>query len=132
MISLWAKQHWLKQLIDSCLLAGIAVADLPTLSAKVKQQLLTALHQRATPLPKGLPAQLTTPLTATCWASNSWQDMPGGGGSADAHCYNKPKGQAAAAAAAAQVFDLLVADGTVHEGRCHSSSRSHASCSVNL
>ncbi|WIA40444.1 hypothetical protein OEZ86_013801 [Tetradesmus obliquus] len=97
--------------------AGIAVADLPTMPAKAKQQLLTALHQRATPLPKGLQQQLPVPLTATCWASTAWQDLPGGAGTADAyvHGHGKQRGQAAAAATAAQAFDLLVADGTVHE-----------------
>jgi hypothetical protein len=90
---------------------------------KAKQQLITALQQRATPLPKGLPQQLAIPLTATCWASAAWQDLPGGGGTADSHAYGKPKGQAAAAAAAAQAFDLLVADGTVHEGKCMMTSR---------
>jgi hypothetical protein len=85
--------------------------------AKAKQQLLTALHQRATQLPKGLPQQLPIPLTATCWASSAWQDLPGGaGGAADAHAYNKPRGQAAAAATAVQAFDLLIADSTLHEG----------------
>lgn len=86
--------------------------------AKAKQQLLTALHQRATPLPKGLQQQLPVPLTATCWASTAWQDLPGGAGTADVyvHGHGKQRGQAAAAATAAQAFDLLVADGTVHEG----------------
>ncbi|KAF8055914.1 hypothetical protein HT031_006553 [Scenedesmus sp. PABB004] len=93
--------------------AGVAVADLPTMPTKARQQLLTAAAQRATPLPRGLaPGALPLPLTATVWACTGWDEVCPGGAAGGA----KGGGRAAAVALQAfQAFDLCLGDGTAHE-----------------
>lgn len=103
-----------------CLPAGIAAADLALMSNKVRTQLLQALQQRQTPTPKDMPAGLLLPpLTATCWAAASWQEVCPGLTGHDGGARTAGRRGAAAAAGDKNYngFDLCIGDGTVHEGR---------------
>eukprot|EP00879_Flechtneria_rotunda_P026425 GHRR01028174.1.p1 GENE.GHRR01028174.1~~GHRR01028174.1.p1 ORF type:complete len:459 (+),score=198.48 GHRR01028174.1:77-1378(+) len=93
---------------------GVAVAELPALPNKVRQQLLEALQQRATPQPTPgslLAGGQVLPLTATCWGAAAYDDVcPSGLG---AVCTTHKNGKAAKVLH--QGFDLCLGDGTVHE-----------------
>lgn len=85
------------------------------MTSKSRAQLLQALQQHQTPVPKDMPHNLLRPpLTATCWAAASWQEVcptagePGTG---------KGGGRRTADRTTYHGFDLCVGDGTVHEGQ---------------
>jgi hypothetical protein len=91
------------------------------MNSKSRMQLLQALQQRQTPIPKDMPQGLVlAPLTATCWAAASLQEVcPGLGGGRPAGC----KGAAATAGDVTYAgFDLCIGDGTVHEGEKRNAS----------
>jgi hypothetical protein len=49
------------------------------MTTKSRTQLLQALQQRQTPMPKDIPQGLMLPpLTATSWAAASWQEVCSG------------------------------------------------------
>lgn len=87
------------------------------MTPKSRTQLLQALQQRQTPTPKDMPQEIILPpLTATCWAAASWQDVCPAAGEGP---HVKPPGRRGAAAAGDRAyngFDLCIGDGTVHEG----------------
>eukprot|EP00775_Hariotina_reticulata_P012142 gene12142-12280_t len=95
--------------------AGVAVAELPALTSKSRQQLLEALHQQSTPLTKDCQRhQAAMPVSATCWAAAPWEEVCR---FSDSDCQRKPDRATAAAAAKSNYggFDLLIADNTFHE-----------------
>jgi hypothetical protein len=103
--------------------AGIAVAELALMTTKSRTQLLQALTQHSTPLPKDMPPGLAPPpLTATVWAAAAWQEVcPAAGGACmAAGGTGRPGGRRGAATGDSlrtyQGLDLCLGDGTVHEG----------------
>lgn len=101
--------------------AGIAAAELAIMTPKSRTQLLQALQQHSTPLPKDMPPGLPPPpLTATVWAAAAWQEVCPAAGGLYMAATGRPGGRRAAAAGDSartyQGFDLCIGDGTVHEG----------------
>jgi hypothetical protein len=98
---------------------------------KARQQLLQALQQRATPAPKDAPPGLSLPpLSATCWAAASWEEVccaDGGGRPAGGR---GKKGQEGVSAY--HGFDLCIGDFTVYEGVCGGACCAGACCAWRL
>jgi hypothetical protein len=106
------------------------------MTPKSRTQLLQALQQHSTPLPKDMPPGLPPPpLTTTVWAAAAWHEvcpaagghyLPGGG-------TGRPRGRRGAAAGDShrtyQGFDLCLGDGTVHEGEV---LHKHSWCQLQL
>lgn len=105
-------------LVSVCWRAGIAAAELALMTSKSRTQLLQALQQHQTPLPKDMPPGLLPPrLTATCWAAASWQEVCAAAGEGPSSV--RPAGRKGGAAGDRTTyhgFDLCIGDGTVHEG----------------
>lgn len=92
------------------------------MTKKSKVQLLQALQQHRTPVPKDLPQGLgLLPCTVTCWAAAAWQEVAPATNDATLH---SSRGAAATRPTYAG-FDVCIGDGTVHEGTDQPNSQQH-------